>query len=811
MPNGGTDDVQLRAAEQKLDEDRPGEALPIAEAALALGGAYEAEALYLSVVARGRIAARQREAPKEAEAVAEDWLSRAKAAGNRVTEAAALVACSELAFSREGGAAHMAGAGRKGRAERKARQALALLQPAAILAAPEASQASARRLRAAALRQTAALCAEDWDADGALKAAEEARDLAKDDSDGRGEAFALHAMALARGAQDPPDLEEALRQEAAAVALASSLGLRRLQAQWLCQMVYWSIECGKSKDALKYAQEAHSIRTGTDEVLAYITALGENAQSLKALHVAKEAVMRARKSDIKSELADSLEIVAREFQKQGNMEQALASFKEAIGHIRQTTDRNREFSILHEMAVLQIQMHQLTKAASTLRDAVAISQSTTEKANSLCALGEVQVDLAEYTDALESATAAQEKFEEASDARGRARAVLVACAVHGKSQAPQKAMAAAQLAHEVAFVGGQLDIAAKAQKTMAEMYLVQQKPEQAMAAVTESIKLWQEWGDAAGLGEAMRMAATLSLRQGNLQEATEVTQQALELSTSAGDWTGEAHARVLLARIYAKQYEGGDKGEAGATLNSMLESAAAAQALATQVRDRPLQAVASQWYATALLMSRTPPPEDALRFARKAQSLFREAKDASGEAQSLALTAQLLVYRKEFEQASQNVTRSLDLATASGDAEAERVAREASAAVERARAAKSGGRVARGRPGRPGAAGAESPVAAAAPPGAGGPSQVVATAPKLDLSIDEVKAKVLDMVRESVGDDIDIHAESALMDSGMDSLSSIDFTNQVTKDFNLTGSQSLVFDYPTVTQIVDFIMQEAGQ
>mmetsp|Transcript_72283 Transcript_72283/g.218672 ORF Transcript_72283/g.218672 Transcript_72283/m.218672 type:complete len:93 (+) Transcript_72283:3-281(+) len=77
----------------------------------------------------------------------------------------------------------------------------------------------------------------------------------------------------------------------------------------------------------------------------------------------------------------------------------------------------------------------------------------------------------------------------------------------------------------------------------------------------------------------------------------------------------------------------------------------------------------------------------------------------------------------------------------------------------------------------------------------------------LDSAI--VKAKIMDLVRNAIGTDDEVEAESALMDAGMDSLSATDFTGQVAREFKLGTSPSLVFDYPTVREITAHIVEES--
>merc|ERR1711879_209446 len=82
--------------------------------------------------------------------------------------------------------------------------------------------------------------------------------------------------------------------------------------------------------------------------------------------------------------------------------------------------------------------------------------------------------------------------------------------------------------------------------------------------------------------------------------------------------------------------------------------------------------------------------------------------------------------------------------------------------------------------------------------------------PTLDHA--QVSETIMNLAKEVVGDADDVHADSALMDAGMDSLSAVAFRNSLMraiKGVNLPAS--LMFDYPTVNQIADYIVEESSR
>lgn len=49
--------------------------------------------------------------------------------------------------------------------------------------------------------------------------------------------------------------------------------------------------------------------------------------------------------------------------------------------------------------------------------------------------------------------------------------------------------------------------------------------------------------------------------------------------------------------------------------------------------------------------------------------------------------------------------------------------------------------------------------------------------------------------------------DTPLMDTGLDSLSAVQFRNDLTRDFNVKLPASLMFDYPTITALTEKIVQ----
>eukprot|EP00439_Symbiodinium_sp_Y106_P025908 s830_g3.t1 len=94
-------------------------------------------------------------------------------------------------------------------------------------------------------------------------------------------------------------------------------------------------------------------------------------------------------------------------------------------------------------------------------------------------------------------------------------------------------------------------------------------------------------------------------------------------------------------------------------------------------------------------------------------------------------------------------------------------------------------------------------IAAAPEPGAAASVAVQQKGPE--------PAQVKEMIRKEVesilGSADEVADDTPLMDTGLDSLSSVQFRNDLTRDFNVKLPASLMFDYPTITALTEKIVQ----
>ncbi|CAE7035636.1 der [Symbiodinium natans] len=98
-----------------------------------------------------------------------------------------------------------------------------------------------------------------------------------------------------------------------------------------------------------------------------------------------------------------------------------------------------------------------------------------------------------------------------------------------------------------------------------------------------------------------------------------------------------------------------------------------------------------------------------------------------------------------------------------------------------------------------------------AAPAAGAAPAASAVAPEQPKGLDPTLAtkRLMSIVKDVIAADDEITADSPLMEAGMDSLSSVQLVTEVSKEFQMTLSPSLVFDFPNVAAIVNHLVEES--
>lgn len=193
--------------------------------------------------------------------------------------------------------------------------------------------------------------------------------------------------------------------------------------------------------------------------------------------------------------------------------------------------------------------------------------------------------------------------------------------------------------------------------------------------------------------------------------------------------------------------------------------------------------------------------DKAIKSAVEAQELLHEVNDRKQEAMAMAYHAEALLALKKKEEAASIAERAHWLAKSSGNLVAEAYAAQVHNAVfaEERQIAQAQAPLLQVQD--------DSSVAAEA-------GQSVAVPEKKPALILQ---DVIDIIHKHAleatgGGDEEVFNDSSLMDAGMDSLSSVAFRNTLQRALpGINLPASLMFDYPTINQISDYVVEESSK
>jgi len=187
--------------------------------------------------------------------------------------------------------------------------------------------------------------------------------------------------------------------------------------------------------------------------------------------------------------------------------------------------------------------------------------------------------------------------------------------------------------------------------------------------------------------------------------------------------------------------------------------------------------------------------ENAAKAKDDALELFREIGDQSEECISTVIGAEILFRQQKHDPAIKMATQALEQSRKIQDAHAEAYAVEVLNAVysTQAPAETSAGPAIADAPGE------------ASPVKDDGPKEVL---PYAGPTADDLRPKIQELALSLLGSD-EVEADAPLMDSGLDSLSMVQFRNTLQQQFQgVSMPASLIFDHPNVTAVCDYIAGE---
>jgi len=408
-----------------------------------------------------------------------------------------------------------------------------------------------------------------------------------------------------------------------------------------------------------------------------------------------------------------------------------------------------------------------------------------------------------HSQGVEMGEEAMSLYEKAEDKSGEAGALMIVAGCllcqGDADEAIEKCLRAKDLCRENKDPLGEANACAM----LADLYLgTEAQYDAALEAAQKAVDLMREHGSPKNEMRFMRVLAGVYQQGRDFGAAEEAVVASRKLAAQMSDVKAEVQSLLILIQVYLAMHGDSDPMEGNklaVPVERAMKCAAEAVSLSAKTRDRELLASARYW--RAVLLSSAGRLDDARRLAEEAMRFYAKAGDPAGEAWSLILQGHVTDTLGQTEGGKALVYKGMELAQSIGD---DQTYADGARVIDRIEA--------RSRAPVVQVAQVQEMVhqqgSTAAPQGGGEVASMAKALPKgLDPAM--VKNKLMVMVKDVMASDDELEVDSPFMESGMDSLSSVSLMSQVAKEFQMSLSPSLVFDFPTVRALQDHLVEES--
>jgi len=647
-------------------------------------------------------------------------------------------------------------------------------------------------------------------------AAEIAESLYATLADRSGQAKALHGKGMAYAISQ--DYSNATKSAQAALKLYQELGDKRNESFQLGVIAQWQILQEKPSNALKSASAAYELAETLSGIkYAEVYALFLVCESHIKKGQAKSAVQFAQ---------DGLEA----FEQRGDKFGIIATFEilihaqladdpsSAVDLARRAVKRAEtwrtewprlELSLMFTVCYAMTKNDMIEDAIDTMQSAVQLAKNLedlTEEGNAWRMISHItstRKNLQNSADKIQggisAAGTAKTLYQRSGNISGQASCIMLECILKSRSPDIANPTDLIPLAKEAqSLYRDAIDVAGEqhALGIMVELHVGAEEYDKALEVARSSVQLWKGLGIKSGQIESMYRVATVLILQQSVGAAVEQIQEALALCKDVGANLLEANLLILMTQALVAQMSQLDVlDETGPLPQPYLEARAKAHKavkdallLAGKSGDRSLRAASLFWRSKLLVWGFK--TAEALRSAEESHKLFQATRDARGESHALVLCADLHFLLGQQKQAKDFANKALASAKDNPECiDAERAAQELLSRMQ----APDLTRV------------VEDVVAVER-----NVMEAVTDKKVPSLTMDTVMPKVFEMVKNILASDEDLEQDSAFMDAGIDSLSSVQLVGELSREFKVPLQAAAIFDYPSVKALVEHLIEESA-
>lgn len=312
----------------------------------------------------------------------------------------------------------------------------------------------------------------------------------------------------------------------------------------------------------------------------------------------------------------------------------------------------------------------------------------------------------------------------------------------------------------------------------------------------------QDFGDKRWLAKMKHAVAHVHLMGDNAAEAAKVALEALKICRSEEDLRGTLQMLFLVVEanltVLGDMREETQKARAfGDGCNKVLRFTKEAIGLSVKLGDKASEALANYWCGNVhILMGKV---NELAVAANAALKLWRELDDKLGEVRAMTLLAQSLIMKGDNKAAMSQLNEALQLSREADDRVGEKQVQELIESISGPK-----GQV----PTMAAAQEQQQPLqqleAQQAASSAAGVSLYKAPDPMM------VRTFIINLVQNMTGSSEDVEGDIPLMESGIDSLASVELRTQLQQEFKLNLPSTVMFNYPTIASMTRLLVDECS-
>lgn len=799
-------------AEAHLEEAEHEESLTAAEGALAIFREIEecrgiADSLRLVVHCMRAMSEEERSQGRgmgaddillKGEAMAEEELSTFRDAGDERGQAAMLLSLAEVGCASRG--------------TTKRDEALAFAEDARALF----NEVGDTKMEALSCTLLCEVLFRKRNVRAARAAGEEAAELYKGIGDLKGQGRALHLIAYHDLRGGP--METALRACRKSVRIFHDLGDKRHEALSLMTISDWYLMREDGRGALKSAeaalillQDVRKSQTLEATVVGHLVEANLQVSNPKqALLVAQEAADKFEASGHKREVIRVLQNLMRAQYTAKDYESAGITGEHALAMCKDIGDRRLEGVVHEEIAHVHLYAGNLEKAKEIAHEAVNIIEELPnlgpeEICCRLQVLTKILVWKDDYREALEEINKAKALAQELDERNLEAFALSAACRIHALLDNFDKALKAGELATEIYHEEGDRRGEARAWEGLAEVYLVADDYSSAMRCAHKAQSLADDLEDKRLAAKMRQTQATIHLNFHELEEAQRAAGEAVKISRADDDMRGTIRSLFLLleaniASLVDMSTKENMVRQARQLCEKSLRLAKESVNLSIRLDDKFLEAGATYWLGNIYLTQEK--LEEAIQAIETSLTLGREVEDKTLEIRALALKVQYMVRKKDMPEAKKLFKEVEALSHGLKDSFGKEL-------VDNLRdmLAKHGkGTTTKTREVEEYDDDAEESGQEESSVSRGSPSMALKAYKGPDPLM--VKNHIIAMVKQMTGGGEQVDADTPLMESGVDSLASVELRTQLQKEFRVNLPSTVMFNYPTIALMSQLLVDE---